>query len=538
MTHPLFGALSNPRVDVLQALQKAHLDDLASLDPDGFTLLHAAAHLGRQDAVQYLVTDGFLPLVGDYEGNLQKKTPLHLAAESGSLATVQWLLREAQSRADALDWRADTALHRAAHAGQLSVVRWLVDSDLINVHAKNHHDCDVLHKAVHGGHLSTVQWLLAGGFGLSSSTSCQDGLTPLLCAASGGHLAMVQWLLSEGGSLITEQNDHGYTALLCAAGHGQVETVRWLIEDGGANPRDVTTDGFTVLLLAAVYSHLTLVQWLLASGNSVVDEVTNDGRSALSLAYEHGRSMDILTFPKPGPSPFLANWLLATGGADPSVGTNFSGTTVLHRAACRDDLWFAKRLVDSGRVTIQQRTGDGESALVMATAYGSTTMVQWMIRSAGGQVTDTDAEGNNLLTVALKHGSTDTAEWLLVNFYPTIADMPLVTLTRMPESSRILLIAYEFVLGPCTDGDGGWLADWRRCQLTVQTLMPWMGHQRASVMLALEPLLPGSIIVLVLGYTRCIVDGVAAVAHLKMSSQSDREQFFADLSIGRAATYP
>jgi ankyrin repeat protein len=102
MTHPLFGALSNPRVDVLQSLQKVHLDDLASLDPDGFTLLHAAAHFGRQDAVQYLVTDGFLPLVGDDEGNLLQKTPLHLAAESGSLATVQWLLREAQSRADEL----------------------------------------------------------------------------------------------------------------------------------------------------------------------------------------------------------------------------------------------------------------------------------------------------------------------------------------------------------------------------------------------------------------------------------------------------
>jgi hypothetical protein len=312
--------------------------------------------------------------------------------------------------------------------------------------------------------------------------------------------------------------------------------VRWLIEEGGANPRDVTTDGFTVLLLAAVYGHLTLVQWLLASGNSVVDEVTKYGRSALSLAYEHGGSMDTLTLPT-GSSPFLANWLLATGGADPSLATTFSGTTVLHRAVCRGDLWFVKRLVNSGRVTIEQRTGDGESALIMATAYGSTPMVQWMIRSAGGQVTDTDAEGNNLLTVALQHGSTDTAEWLLVNFYPTIADVPPVTLTRMSESSRILLIAYGMVLCPSTDGDGGWVADWHRCQLTVQNLMPWMGHQRASVMLALEPLLPGSIIALVLGYTRCIMDGVTAVAHLFLSSQSDREQFFADLSIGRAATY-
>ncbi|XP_071147016.1 uncharacterized protein [Mytilus edulis] len=99
----------------------------------------------------------------------------------------------------------------------------------------------------------------------SRDTCClsvyQEGMTPLLYAASKGHLEVVQYLISEG-SEIESKDKEGRTALHWAAKNGNVEINKWLIEVGRINPLLKTSAGATPYDIAEDAKNIEVMEYL------------------------------------------------------------------------------------------------------------------------------------------------------------------------------------------------------------------------------------------------------------------------------------
>ncbi|KAF7850243.1 hypothetical protein BT93_L5699 [Corymbia citriodora subsp. variegata] len=112
--------------------------------PSGSSLLHVAAHAGKDDIVRLLVdyVDDYLIAAQDDGGD----TPLHMAARAGGYRGAATLIRRARDLLDVEDKNpilriknrhGNTALHEAVICRRVDVVRCLLSEDLEPVYWKN-----------------------------------------------------------------------------------------------------------------------------------------------------------------------------------------------------------------------------------------------------------------------------------------------------------------------------------------------------------------------------------------------------------------
>ncbi|XP_076472792.1 uncharacterized protein LOC143302129 isoform X2 [Babylonia areolata] len=125
--------MNNGSTPVYLACQRGHLmtaEYLASKNGtpkihtfDGMSPLHAAAQMGHQSVVSWLVKDqGLNPNERDFDG----ATPLHYAASGAHQACVDWLVREGGARI-ILDNLGGSPLHSAAQFGHTQIVTALLE---------------------------------------------------------------------------------------------------------------------------------------------------------------------------------------------------------------------------------------------------------------------------------------------------------------------------------------------------------------------------------------------------------------------------
>lgn len=96
---------------------------ITSRSPDGFTLLHLAAHFGHVDTVQWLLKQG--APVDAVAANPGLARPLHSAVAAGS-ARIAMLLLDAGAEPNAPQRSGFTPLHAAAHRGDADLVDLLL----------------------------------------------------------------------------------------------------------------------------------------------------------------------------------------------------------------------------------------------------------------------------------------------------------------------------------------------------------------------------------------------------------------------------
>lgn len=244
-TTPLQRAAVDGHVDTVRYLIQSGAAVVTRVGQD--TVLHLAAAKGHADVVQLLLTggasidalnaDNFTPLLVAVRANHERVvhvliangadvrtrcpldagdigTVLHLAAQSGHVPLVHFLLGVV-----ALDvhqrTRRDNAtpLHVAARHGHATLVRFLVARHRADVHAQDargmtalHYTCDyphhtalsrTQHDAVERRHVDVVTALLAAGADIKTRRQ-GDHATPLRCAAGRGHLYIAKTLLERG----------------------------------------------------------------------------------------------------------------------------------------------------------------------------------------------------------------------------------------------------------------------------------------------------------------------------------------------------
>lgn len=141
-----------------------NIDDINYKDAQLRTPLHAAAHVGDTDFVEFLLTNNARTNVKD----IKWYTPLHRACASGAPSVVQILLDNGADR-NMRDKSWLTPLHVAAFNGSLECTRLLLFYNIkdeefgTNLNASDRDGHTPLHHAVYGGHIDMVRLLLMNG---------------------------------------------------------------------------------------------------------------------------------------------------------------------------------------------------------------------------------------------------------------------------------------------------------------------------------------------------------------------------------------
>lgn len=193
--------------------------------------------LGRSLAffcVQHLVCIKFLQMNGVdlAKCDNQQTSCLHVAAEEGNTAVMEYLINRVKVDAQIRDCDFDAPFHAAARAGKLEAMKFL-------------------NKACPGGRHGA----------LDKETGYNEA-TAVHLSAMNGHIDVVQYLINSGVVDINQKDQDGRTALHCACADGAEEVVKLMVVEGAR--MDITdNDGYKALHHAALNEHDSIVKYLL-----------------------------------------------------------------------------------------------------------------------------------------------------------------------------------------------------------------------------------------------------------------------------------
>mmetsp|Transcript_27152 Transcript_27152/g.56530 ORF Transcript_27152/g.56530 Transcript_27152/m.56530 type:complete len:949 (-) Transcript_27152:246-3092(-) len=252
-------AIATATPDYLEKL--AQMIEEGTVDPnedphvDGVTGVHVAAEEGHLECVELLIEAGADVTVLDEED----RSPLLLAVKGNYGEVASTLIKagadpntpyvddEGESHNLLMDSiiveNADFALLLIEHGADL--------------YYKDDHQVTTLLQAAHRGIANVTDALLdkhaaspkAGEENWVDDAS-DEGVTPLLAAASEGHVSILQKLLSTGKADVNAKDKEGTNSLMAAAARGHLECIQSLITAEGIDVNSQNVDGHTALMFA------------------------------------------------------------------------------------------------------------------------------------------------------------------------------------------------------------------------------------------------------------------------------------------------
>jgi ankyrin repeat protein len=210
------------------------------------------------------------------------QTPLIYAAAESQEIIVD-ILVAAGANVNAQDGHHRSALSYAAAMGLIRSVEVLVTSDAV-VDQLDNKKRTPLHYAAQGGHTEVIHYLLQAGADIYATDAW--GMTPLMRAVKAAHVEAVNYLLGMVSKLNQKEEKTGRTVLQMAAAGGVVELVESILA-AGADVNDKDHHGRTALMTAVVNHRKEVVQVLPERG-AEIDDMDQDGNTALHLAAALG----------------------------------------------------------------------------------------------------------------------------------------------------------------------------------------------------------------------------------------------------------
>jgi len=256
-------ACKKGHVGVVEVLLAFGADAENTLNPDGFTPLHAVASGGHTEGggevAEMLIAAGAqVSAPARHDKDFPGQTPLQIAGRYGNLGVAKVLLEhgaDVNENGGDEDYPGDTTFAQAAMAGHYEVAELLlhrgVSARVVNPDTGN----SLLHEAASG---------------------------PL----SGGRFLRVAELLLRNGALVSRQNKEGLTALHIASRRGRSDIAEVLLEHGARVNRR-TRLGETPLHFAAKEGHLKTTEVLLEYDGSI-DAKDSEGKTPIDWARDRG----------------------------------------------------------------------------------------------------------------------------------------------------------------------------------------------------------------------------------------------------------
>ncbi|KAL7461387.1 hypothetical protein ACHAXS_003047, partial [Conticribra weissflogii] len=256
------NAIATATPDYLEKLAK--MIEEGTVDPnqdphvDGVTAVHVAAEEGHLECVQILIDAGADVTKVDEED----RTPLLLAVK-GNYGEVASALVKAGADPNTPYVDEDGAPHNLlmdsiiVENEDFALLLIKHGADLLH---KDDHSVTTLLQAAHRGMTDVVKALLEAHASRPDAdpkwidAPSDEGVTPLLAAASEGHLAVLSLLLSPPGDLpaadVNAKDKEGTNSLMAAAARGHLECVRALLSAPGIDVNAQNADGHTALMFA------------------------------------------------------------------------------------------------------------------------------------------------------------------------------------------------------------------------------------------------------------------------------------------------
>ncbi|XP_065831398.1 uncharacterized protein [Oscarella lobularis] len=391
---------NNGSTAFMLACQEGHLStvkfllsnycDVSVKNQDEWTALHFASFNGHSSVVEYLVDNCAVDV------NEQAKTgstPLMLACVRGHIFTVQFLF-SIQCDVNVKNQMGWTALHEASFNGHFHIVEYLVRNCALGVNQQTNNGSTALMLACRKGHLPIVQFFC--------STRCdvnvknQNKWTALHFASFNGHCDIVEFLVDNLSVNVNKQANNGWTALMLACQEGHLSIVQFLF----SNQCDVNVkikNGWTPLHVTASNGNDAILDYLVTSCAVDIDEQANNGMTALMLACKKGHLASVK--------------FLCSNRCDVNA-KNQNGWTPLHAASSNGHSAVVKFLVDNFAATLNKRTNDGCTALMLACRKGHLSTVQFLCSFQCG-INVKNKNGRTPLHFASYNGHSAIVEFLI-----------------------------------------------------------------------------------------------------------------------------
>jgi ankyrin repeat protein len=358
--------------------------------------------------------------------------PALLAAGSGHVAVMMELLnhlgKERHGRDSTLSTEnfrgldeAHSCLRIAAGKGQVGALMQLLRAE-VDVSSPDPMGNTALQLAVKNNHLSAIEELLR-------QASSEDKNAALMLAVLSSNADVTRKLIGSGAEVATDSS--GVSPLHAAVGKGDEVVMSELLETetGAKLFADVIDD---LVSLAAINGHTVIVKDLFRRNREARE--SKDSKEHDELFF--GR---ILTRIPAWDNPNAFRTLLEAGF--PS-NIKPSPKAPLHVAAERGFDDIIDLLVTNG-ATIDQKTDDGETALMIATGNGKVSTCKCLL-GHGADANSTDSDQATPLIIACRAGSKELATSLLdhnanIHAANSRGETPLHAAIEAPELLRFLL---------------------------------------------------------------------------------------------------
>ncbi|EPB91566.1 hypothetical protein HMPREF1544_01488 [Mucor circinelloides 1006PhL] len=200
MIHALIVTKAPGALDLLlQQGANPNVVSISQVDDEKVSPCYLAAQVGWLSGLQKLVQAGG-DLISARGGGSKKRTALHVAAENGHAAIVEYIVNITQGTLNLeKDMLGATALHYACTSGHSDLVSFMIKVCLIPIDEQDRKGETALHWATRSGRLEVVTLLIERyGCDVNSYVSKKVS-TPYDLAKSAGHKRVAEYLKSNGG---------------------------------------------------------------------------------------------------------------------------------------------------------------------------------------------------------------------------------------------------------------------------------------------------------------------------------------------------
>ena len=355
-------------------------------DEYGNTPLHLAAQSGWLQVVQFIVENYKKQDTPIEAKNWMNRTPLqeactnshfHIgsylisylepslspvlaASKRGNVAMVKYILNDAQSSLDSRDRDSNTPLHLAVKSGNCKMVKYIINTKSEQLYSLNKHGHIPLQIAIKFAYLDVIRCVLQ--YPNWHGEAYESPLMQTACNA--GHLAVLKCLVQEFHFHPDSEDNEGRTPLFSAASAGNFKIIEYLRENH-CNLNKVSKHGDTPLHIAALKGHTNIVMYLLS--HHCKTECDEFSWSALHAACQGGH-LDV------------SRCLVINAGIDPFC-VDKQQNIPLHYAASSGSLQLVKYLTDSRKSPRNPKNNQNNTPLHNAAVSGRLTIVQYLIEA-------------------------------------------------------------------------------------------------------------------------------------------------------------